>query len=85
MNQRETKVVRIGRTGYIALPKSWLRGNRVGFGDLLLVEYDGYVCVRIPVKRAASAGGVESPADPATQPAHTPEEVAGNDGEVVRP
>ena len=50
-NKRFGKVVKLGRSMAVVLPKDWTRGNGVEPGDELEIEYDGRVSVNAPVKK----------------------------------
>lgn len=51
-NKRFGKVVKLGRSMAVVLPKDWTRGNNVEPGDELEIVYDGRVSVSAPVKKA---------------------------------
>jgi len=54
-NKRFGKVVKLGRSMAVVLPKDWTRGNDVEPGDELEIEYDGRVSVNAPVKKPREA------------------------------
>ncbi len=58
-NKRFGKVVKLGRSMAVVLPKDWTRGNAVEPGDEVEIEYDGRVSVNAPAKRGGEAFGPE--------------------------
>ncbi len=54
-SKRFGKVVKLGRSLAVVLPKDWTRGNDVQPGDAVKIEYDGVVSVT-----ALDKGMVES-------------------------
>jgi antitoxin component of MazEF toxin-antitoxin module len=51
MNARKCRTIRLGESLVVVLPKDWTRGNDLGPGDELSVEYNGLVKFRLPKPR----------------------------------
>ncbi len=47
-SKRDAKVVLLGGSYVVFLPRDWCRGNGVEKGSVLEIEYDGDVVVRAP-------------------------------------
>lgn len=80
-NKRVGKVVNMGRSMGLVLPKDWTAGNDLHPGDSVEIAYDGVVRVRPIRKVAASDAGASAPSAPAAQPARP---AVTDDGGIVR-
>ncbi len=51
MSERKAKVVQLGESYAIFLPKDWCRGEKVRKGTVLRIEYNGIVKVYGPEEK----------------------------------
>lgn len=53
-SQRKAKVVRLGDSYAIFLPRDWVRGNGIRKGSVVEIAYDEVLTVRAPMKAAGT-------------------------------